>query len=66
MYNTLFPTHFNRGAAVKWTEAGQEFFGFVQCEISDRPGTYYVRAEHGSLWPLGWERLQLVKGTEAK
>lgn len=58
-------TYFHRGAFVKWLDPDDKEgirlrFGLVECERSDSPGHFYVRAEDGMLYDVLWSDLKLA------
>lgn len=65
MQNDLLNTHFYRGAFVRWIkfddpEGIYAIFGIIECERTDSPGWYYVRAENGFLYTFYWQDLKLA------
>ena len=68
--------YFNRGAFVTWSAilpAGKanmdglatyaSRYGIIECELTTRPGWYYVRNEHGDLDVVQWSELRLAPVT---
>lgn len=62
---SLTTMYFNRGAFVSWQDVcGDEAItrhGIIECEMTNRPGWYYVRNEHGDLEIIHWAELALAR-----
>lgn len=64
--------YFNRGAYVAVQDVGGTRRGYIECEIKDRPGWYYVRERAdeltltaGNLFLAQWQRMRLIGPDES-